>query len=223
MQRIIDLTFPSCGDPSHRIDVIRSTIALHSPGTAYTGVVYELQASSMAGTYLDLPGHILETDDGVDIATYPLDRLYRRRAVVIRLHRTSESGPVTGAELQAACPVKIFPGDALIINALGTLRWDEIAGRSVYLSADAVEWIIASGIDLLFSDIYESRRLDGVFLALFRAGIATLCAPANLHELTAPEVKLTLLPLPVRGVTQIPCRVVAELEEKNPSATGNQS
>jgi kynurenine formamidase len=78
---------------------------------------------------------------------------------------------------------------------------------------DAVEWIIGQGVELLVSDIYESKALAGVFYKLFKAGISTVCNPVNMDQLTVPEVKLTVMSLPVRGVTQIPCRVVAEISE----------
>ena len=184
---------------------------MQSPGVEYTGVIYEFKMGSMAGTYIDFPGHIAETDDGQDAYNYPLEKLYCRRAAVIRLDRWDGSGGVTASELAAACPVKIQPGDALIVNALGDRQFYDIENRSVFFEMDAVEWIIEQGVELLVSDIYESQALLGVFLKLFKAGISTVCRPVNLHKLEDAEVKLTIMPLPLRGVTQIPCRLVAEL------------
>ena len=208
---IIDLTFEPGRAPSGFFKTERKDVCLKSPGIEYTGVIYEFSMSSMAGTYLDLPGHIAETADGQDAANYPLEKLYRRRAVVIRLDRENESGGVTAAELTQACPVEIRPGDALIVNALGDRQFHEINSRSVFLEQDAVEWIIARKVELLVSDIYESTALIGVFYKLFQAGISTVCFPVNLNKLSVPEVKLTVMPLPVREVTQIPCRVIAEI------------
>ena len=165
----------------------------------------------MAGTYLDFPGHIAETDDGQDAANYPLEKLYRRRALVIRLDRQDNSGGVTATELASACQAEIRNGDALIVNALGDRQFYGINERSVFFGQDAVEWIIGQGVELLVSDIYESKALAGVFYKLFQAGISTVCLPVNLNRLTVPEIKLTVMPLPVRGITQIPCRVVAEM------------
>ena len=211
--KIIDLTFEPGKTPSGFFKTQRNDIHLKSPGIEYTGIVYEFSMSSMAGTYIDFPGHIAETDDGQDAANYPLEKLYRRRAVVIRLDRLDNSGGVTAMELASACPAKIRPGDALIVNALGKRQFYEINGRSVFFEMDAVEWIIAQKVELLVSDIYESKALAGVFYKLFKAGISTVCLPVNMNKLTVPELKLTVMPLPVRGVTQIPCRVVAEISE----------
>lgn len=208
--KIIDLTFEPGKAPGEFFNTRRREVHLQSAGVQYTGVVYEFAMSSMAGTYVDFPGHIAETDDGQDAFNYPLEKLYRRRAVVIRLDRKDQSGGVTAKELADACPAEIHPGDALIVNALGDRQPFEIESRSVFFDLDAVKWIIDQRVELLVADIYESKALLGVFLKLFEAGISTVCYPVNLNRLESPEVKLTLMPLPVRGVTQIPCRVVAE-------------
>lgn len=208
--KIIDLTFEPGIEPGKFFKTTRKDVCLKSPGVQYTGVVYEFIMSSETGTYLDLPGHIAETDDGQDIANYPLEKLYRRRAVVIRLDRKDQSGGVTGAELEKVCKTEIKPGDALIVNALGNRQFYEIEYRSVFFELDAVDWIIAKKVELIVSDIYESVELNGVFYQFFKAGISAVCLPVNLNKLNVPEIKLTVLPLPVRGVTQIPCRVVAE-------------
>jgi kynurenine formamidase len=208
---IIDLTFEPGRAPGGFFKAQRKDVRLKSPGAEYTGAVYEFTMSSMAGTYLDLPGHIAEINDGQDAANYPLEKLYRRRAVVIRLDRPDDSGGVAAAELANACQIEIRPGDALIVNALGNRQFYEINERSVFFGQDAVEWIIAKQVELLVSDIYESTALIGVFYKLFQAGISTVCFPVNLNKLAVPEIKLTVMPLPIPGITQIPCRVVAEI------------
>jgi kynurenine formamidase len=209
--KLIDLTFEPAMTPKELFATSSETISLRSPGVEYTGIVHQLQMSSMVGTYIDFPGHIVETDDGQDAYNYPINKMYRQRAVVIRLNRKTNSGGVSAAELQQNCPVTLQPGDALIINALGNLQPNDIDERTVFLDTDAVVWIIEQGITLLVSDIYESTALLGVFLRLFRAGVATVCQPVNLHQLDTAEVKLTIMFLPIRGITQIPCRLIAEI------------
>lgn len=202
--KLVDLTFES------GVESEEYRLNMESPGGKYTGVCYNFKINSMAGTYLDFPGHIAETDDGQNAKNYPLEKLYRRPAKVIHLNRTA--GAVTAEDLEEACSRKPEKGDALIINALGKLRFDEIPARSVYLDRSAVEWIIGQEVELLISDIYESTKLEGVFYYLFEAGISTVCYPVNMDKLNAKEVKITILPLPVEGVTQIPCRIIAEME-----------
>ena len=179
----------------------------------YTGMIYHFRHDSMAGTYIDFPGHIKETADGCDAANYPMEKLFRVAATVIHLDRADGSGAVTAAELAAACP-RPFRGQALVLNALGARRFDQIESRSVWLAPDARAWIIARKIHLLVSDIYESQALEGVFRELFEAGITTVCQPVNLPALTAPYARLTALPVRFATVTQLPCRVVAELVQE---------
>jgi len=39
----------------------------------YTGMIYHFRHDSMAGTYIDFPGHIKETADGFDAVNYPME------------------------------------------------------------------------------------------------------------------------------------------------------
>lgn len=182
-------------------------------GAPYVARVHHFRHTGMVGTYIDFPGHIVATDDGIDAATCPLARLYRVPAVVIPLDRGDGSGPVSAADLEAAAGGTPAGCGALVVNALGARRFDQIAMRSVFLDASALDWIVGTGIHLLVSDIYESRALHGVFGRLFAAGISTVCCPVNLHELTATHVLLTALPARCTGVRQLPCRLLAEMME----------
>ncbi|MFH1475991.1 MAG: cyclase family protein [Verrucomicrobiota bacterium] len=204
---LIDLSLPvPVQMPDGSVTAAREELRIQN----YTGMIYHFRHDSMAGTYIDFPGHIKETTDGFDAANYPFEKLFRVKATVIHLDRAGGSGAVTAMELAAACP-KPFRGQALVLNALGVRRFDAIESRSVWLGRDARRWIIERKIHLLVSDIYESQALEGVFLDLFGAGITTVCLPINLAALTTPYVRLTALPLRFETVTQLPCRVVAEL------------
>ena len=209
---LIDLTFEF-----PETEEGRSTLALEERHICwgsddYIAQVYSFSYGSMVGSYIDFPGHIRRTDDGMHAANYPIDKLYRIKSTVIHLDRESESGMVTAEELRAACPIPI-DGGALILNALGTRRHDAIKERSVYLHTDAVEWITEIGVHLLVSDVYESNDdPQGVFQSLFGAGISTVCCPVNMQRLTQPTVMLTVLSLPIPGVTQLPCRIIAEMD-----------
>ena len=207
---LIDLTLPIPDSDPSRIALEEMRIGPEPEG--YTGLIYHFHHNSMVGSYLDLPGHIKETDDGRDAANYPLDQLYRVPAAVIHLNRESGSGGVSAAELAAACPPGLHSFPALVLNALGPCRFDEIECRSVWLELDAVQWLIDAGVRLLVADIYESPRIHGVFLHLFRAGVATVCLPVNLALLIRPQVRITVLMPRYLGVTQIPCRILAEME-----------
>jgi kynurenine formamidase len=211
--RLIDLTLPiepqQNGQPTASLDKWPITRGQWR----YVANVYHFRHDSMAGTYLDFPGHIEHTDDGAEAADFPLEKLFRVPATVIRLDRASGSGKIGAEELAGACP-GAFAGEAVILNALGPRRFDQVAFRSVYLGTEAAKWLIDGGVRLVISDVYESdEEPQGVFQAFFAAGVLTVCQPINLDKLTAPKVKLSVLPLRFAGVTQLPCRVVAEIED----------
>jgi len=208
--KLVDLTMPVQTE-QHGVPTCRVVeLPIGEGERAYTALTYRFCHDSMVGTYLDLPGHIEETDDGMDAASWPADRLYRIESSVVHLDREDGSGAVGADELAAVCSSSAgLPG--LVINALGPRRWDDIQERSVYLANDAVEWIVDQGTRLLVSDVYESAPPRAVFRELFRHGIATVCYPVNLHLLAAPAVILTALPVRFPGVTQLPCRILAEV------------
>ena len=180
--------------------------------TRYTALFHHLNLWSMSGTYIDFPGHLTATDDGLNSDNYPLAKLYRVKAAVIHLNRRSGSGAISKEELAAACP-PLRGAKALIGNALGARRVDAIEHQSVYLSGEAVGWIARRRVHLLVSDVYESAcNPQNVFHTLFDHGVSTVCCPINLSSLKTPLVRLTVLPLKLPGAVQAPCRVVAEWE-----------
>ena len=184
-------------------------VPLQSAKTKYTGMVYDLELNSMHSSYIDFPGHIRETDDGVTSENAPMEEYYRVQCSRIHMERESGSGAVSGSDLERAFGGKIST-PALMINALGEKEPTDIEERSVYLDDSAVEWIIASGVRLLLSDIYESQALEGVFLKLFSAGITCVCMPRRMRLVQEKEFLLSVIFMNVPGVTQIPCRILAE-------------
>jgi len=178
----------------------------------YQAMIYHFEHWGMSGTYIDFPGHIKGIGDGTGADRYPIEKLYRVEATVIHMDCASGAGKISAGDLEQACPAAPR-GGALVLNALGRRRCDEVAPRSVYLGKDAVRWIAGTGAHLFVSDVYESDTdPQDVFPDLFRAGISTVCCPINLDRLTVPRVRLTALPLRFPDVTQLPCRLVAEWE-----------
>jgi kynurenine formamidase len=204
---ILDLTMDFHGE-RFPAEIKREEMPLQSGLTKYTGIIYTITHDGMSGTYIDFPGHIAETDDGVRTDTLPVEDVYRVPAQVLRMHRKSGSGAVTAADLEAAAGGKLTARN-VILNALGDLEPNDIENRSVYLDDSALDWLIANGCKLLVSDIYESQALHGVFLKLFAAGVSTVCHPVHLGQIAAKEVKMTILfsKLPI---TQLPCRLIVE-------------
>jgi len=204
---LIDLSRPFAKYPdyslSNEVLKIESEVA-----DSYDAVIHRLTIGSMCGTYIDFPGHICSTDDGIDAANYPIGKLYRQKTFAVHLAKENGAGAVTGEELAAAAGQNV-EADCVIINALGKRNPEDIALRSVWLSTSAVQWIIDTGCHLVISDIYESQKLEGVFGRFFSAGISTVCCPANLCQVPA-ESSVTVLFCNVPAMKQLPCRVVAE-------------
>ena len=204
---IIDLSCPFPPEAAEKVHL--REVPLKSAQTAYTGMIYDIEINSMDGSYIDLPGHIRETDDGQRGDNVPLEQFYRVPCSVIRLNRQDQSGAVSASELEQAFGGKITT-PALMINALGKREPDEIKMRSVWLDFSALDWIIGSGVRLLVSDIYESSRLEGVFLKLFKAGVSTVCEPRHMSRIRKKAVELTVMFPNIPGMTQIPCRILAD-------------
>ncbi len=202
---IVDLTHPFSN--AH---VFIEEKALKSARTEYTGLIYHFRYGSMASSYIDLPGHIAETDDGREAANEDIADYYRQPATVLRPEYDPETGAVSAAALERAAAGKTLR-DILIVHALGERNDSDIPERSVYLDMDAVDWVIARGCRILVSDVWESTRLDGVFLKFFAAGVSTVCNLVNLQSLPEDEVRLNIIFTPLPGATQIPCRIFAEV------------
>ncbi|MBR4519299.1 MAG: cyclase family protein [Victivallales bacterium] len=184
-------------------------VHLKSAETEYTGVKYLYTIPGMASSYLDLPGHIAETDDGRRGDNIPADAFYQMTTKVLQLNRQSGGGAVTADDLRTAANGDFY-APCIVVNALGDLNPRDIEERSVYLTFDALEFLAEHGCRLLVSDIFESQRLDGVFLWLFQRGISTVCEPINLGRLPLDRpVRLSVIFPPLPG-TQLPCRVFAE-------------
>jgi kynurenine formamidase len=207
---IVDLTLPANESAPDQECVQTKEMNIANKGGAYTAVIHDFRHNSMTGTYIDFPSHIRETDDGSDAANYPTEKIFRVPAAVIHLDRADGSGRIGAEELSQACPPWNRKG-ALILNALGKRRFDQIVTRSVYLGKDAVQWVVQKGFWLFISDVYESNTdPQNVFPDFFRGGIATVCCPVNLQLLTKPEFKVTVLFPRFAGATQLPCRVLVE-------------
>jgi len=220
--KIVELSFPIdvsmkkfSGDTARNVfNFKRKEVPLKSENIKYTGIIYDIFLDSMAGTYIDLPGHISETDDGNDLASCSPGMLYRLKTCAIPLE--NPDGGVGVQELAAGCGGNLDGADALIINAFGKNYIEEHKARKTFLTKDAAKWIIENGIKLLVSDIYESPALDGIFYDLFSAGIATVCNPMNLH-LVGDRCILSVFTLALKGITQSPCRVIAEINGEKES------
>lgn len=206
--KLINLTAPF-----HCAHIFTERIPLKSPRTAYTGLVYHFRHGSMETSYLDLPGHIAETDDGRHAANIDLLDYYRQKTLLLRIKPTAAEYGVTPEDLEKALNGREWT-PFVVINAQGVANDGYEPARKIYLTLEAVDYLAANGIKVLLSDAWESVRLDGVFLRLFDAGISAVCNLVNLNKLPAEGEFLTTVSFPPYpgAVTQIPVSVIAEVE-----------
>ena len=208
---LVDLTMPVPERENNHPNVMTDPWHIVGPDFEFTGMVYHFNHWSMSGTYIDLPGHIKEVDDGMTAENYPIEKLYEVETAVIHLDRADRPGKISADELAEHAPDTKGCG-ALVVHALGNKRHDEVPERSVALTKSACEWIADQGVHLLISDVYEhATEPENVFSHLFGAGVSTVCAPVNLHLLDKPIFKISVLFPRFYNVTQLACRVIAKL------------
>ena len=74
--KLYDLTAPF--PANYQAEHIRLTeVPLQSAKTKYTGLIYDSELYSMNSSYIDLPEHIRETDDGATAENVPIQDFYR--------------------------------------------------------------------------------------------------------------------------------------------------
>jgi arylformamidase len=172
---------------------------------AYNARMHHIQSETHNGTHVEAPYKY--ADHGADIASMPIES-YIGEAVVCDFAHKGEGEAVTPEDLRKA---GVGSGDIVL------LRGGDQA-EEPYLSFDAIDWLIKTGI--------KSIGLEGVRHSppgtpfgkedgdgrLLLAGIAFLDALTGLHHITKQRVFLIALPVKMRRVTASWTRAIV-LEE----------
>lgn len=169
--------------------------------------------STLSGTYFETSKHLFPDHPSID--ELPLQRCFVP-ATVAKIPK----GPrehVTAAELEAAAP-GMQPGDALIVaTGWSDDRWWDEGGAflldSPHFDLEAMRWIVDRGASILAGDVptFDDPHPEGaqhVNTLLFGSGALILAPLVNLGQVTRPRVRLTVLPLKLRGACGAPCRAV---------------
>ena len=204
--RIVDLTWRIAFGDDEDASVVNYTIPLSVRGEPFQAVCHKLRMDGMSGTYLDFPGHVAETDDGLHAGDCPIEDLFMVETTTLRLDRDPMERAVTADELRGlGVQVK---GDALIVHALGEKRFYDYGLDDIpYFGRDAVQWIRDQGVRIFASDIYENKAdLQGIFTALFADHVSCVCHPVNLGEIRRTYSRCCVIPLRMEGIVQLPCR-----------------
>ena len=202
MKKIIDLTNLTIAKYTLRNRIVPLKQA---DGLEYNGICTDGEFVATSGSYIDFPGHIDITDDQRTAATVDICDYYRQKTFLIRPEVNADNA-ITAQALQKA--ISNMPQDTtmLIINSPAGM------GKS-HLTLEAADAICNLNLRCLISDTYEKAAYEGVFMHLFRGGVACVCIPDNLDQL--PEQQsffCSVIFLPIPGAVQLPCRVIAELE-----------
>lgn len=209
MKKIIELTCHR----RNQYEIIPRIVPLkQADGKEYLGMCTGFSSCSSSGSYIDFPGHIDITDNGVNAGTVNILDYYRQKACLIRPELNS-SGGITAEALQKAC--QGMPSDVKILIVDGLKLQEDIdpPSGSSYFELETADVLARMNLTCLVADSYEKKNYEGVFYQLFRRGLPCVCAPTKLWLLPEKEIfTLSVIFLPVPGAMQTPCRLIAELD-----------
>ena len=174
---------------------------------------------SQTGTYLETPGHFFAYENTYLIHEVDAAELTNRPCVVLNVgdvnpDNKQERLPVS-LERLLACPNigEIQEGDAVLICTHWgrMLEHEDYLKNSPYLSLETMKWLAAKKPFLLGGDIPRWERIDkpvGIFPVFMKTGSLLMGPSVNLDQVTGARVKLTVLPLKIKGTCCAPCRAV---------------
>jgi arylformamidase len=215
--RIIDLSLPiAAGHPRWKTEVT----ATGDLAKGDLAQVTWLKVSCHAFTHVDARRHMFA--DGATIETTPLDALVGPCAVVDLMD--AQPNEAIGAEKLAARGKHITRGGMVLLKS----DWDrqrspttkEFWLDSPYLTRDAAEWLLATGIRTIgysFPQDYTIRLLlkgetrplaeHVTHDVLLRAGVHMIEYVANTADIREANVFLSAAPLKIPGADGAPARV----------------
>lgn len=209
MKKIIELT----NLRYNQYEIIPRVVPLkQADGKEYMGLCTGFSGCSTSGSYIDFPGHIDITDNGVDAGNANILDFFRQKAYLIR-PELNEHGGITAQALQEAC--KDMPSDVKILAIDGMRRQSDAKPIEIlsYLELETVDILANMNLTCLMADSYEKENYEGVFYQLFKRNLSCICMPGKLWLLPEKTVFiLSVIFLPVAGAVQTPCRLIAELD-----------
>jgi kynurenine formamidase len=202
--KIIDLTIP-CDNQTEGVDVqLQQDLPVYLGHECYA---YDLNIKSHTGTYFETSAHLFrngKTTDSISPEQLILP------GVCLKIEKSELC--ITADDLDnAAKSLDLFAGTAVLIDT-GTRE----KSRSKYFSHDAAEWMADKGVSLMGSStpLYDKgfENPTGFFIPLFKADIPIIANIINLERLPLNGFELFVLPLRIKNVCTVPCRVIAILE-----------
>ena len=162
------------------------------------------------GTHLDAPSHFIE--GGMTVDQIPLETLIGNATILDFADKGKND--LIGKEALQQHRHSLGPGARILMKT----GWDKKFLSAAYyenfpcLTLDAAEYLASKNIALLGMDTPSPSPLDdpdqAIHKTLLGAGIVILESVKSLTLVEQDECQLIVLPLPFRGFSGSPCRVV---------------
>ncbi len=178
---------------------------------------------ALTGTYVETPAHFLGYENSYLIADVPLERLVDLPCVVLNV-KTAK--PDKNGRLRVTledllnCPNsgQIREGDAILVGVgWGDSMWysQDHFPKSPYFTGDAFHWMLDKRPTVIGTDTSSWENLQepaGFFPRFYEQDVLMLAGLMNLKAVTAPRVKLSILPLRLENSCASPCRAFVREE-----------
>lgn len=181
---------------------------------------YAMEIHTHIGTHIEGPFHCLV--DGKKLDELPIERFLGEAAVIDLTWKKDGPREITKDDLLKAGG-HIERDDIVLLktgydqNFSGTeLQGEEYMAKSLYLSNDAVEWLIEKGIKNMGIDFWSIEEYpidpdigEPKHIRLFENDIPFIHSIVNLVKIDAKRVFFIALPLLISGLDSSPVRAVA--------------
>jgi arylformamidase len=166
-----------------------------------------------SGTHIDAPRHFF--DQGRTVDELPLDQLVGP-CLVVELELEPGRTPITAGDLQRA--VGAGRPERLLLKTPNSGLWGtrDFTPDFAYLSPEAAEWVVASGIRLVGIDylsIEEFRRSGAPTHHILLGAEVIIIEGLNLADVSPGAYDLACLPLRLVGSDGAPARVILRGEK----------
>lgn len=170
---------------------------------------------SQTGTYVETPAHFYGNDKCYLINDVPLDKLINIKCTVLKIKKEisiCDRTPINLEDLlDCSEGINIKKGNAIIVGTGWGKFWtDEIYLKSSpFFTYDAMMWLVNKEPYLLGSDFPRWENLDswqGFFPEFYRRNILMLAPCVNIEKVKSSYVRLTVMPMNIKGTSCVPCR-----------------
>ena len=186
-------------------------------------ILQTMRMSSHVGTHIEFPRHF--DPNGLDAATFPLDRLIGPGCVLDFRHKADDEA-ITVEDLQAYDGL-IQRGDIVFIyTGRGVNHNTPRAHQRPYLTPEATLWLVeqkdvpvigvdATGIEVKGTDYHPDHTI-----LLKEHGCALIEGVGDLGQLRQQRFEVWILPLKMHGLDSSPIRLLAIEDVEGESRNG---